>query len=691
MNLRWQLFTVSLLLLALPWAGCQFVREMEGTLRQGQEKSLQASAQSIAAVLRNRPELIYPNPERLIETPDKRSSIYAGTVTRPVIVDGYDDGWEEIPTTRFVSRLDDSPLAVSYRAITRGDRLYLLLNVEDPQVVYHNPGLSQLPNGDRLKLQTWQGNKRQDYVIATAAPGKVKAKFDSTIMKYGNASRIRGQWQDSSDGYTLELEIPLALAGSRLGFHIINVTGREGEKFDFAGNTSPLDSTAPPWLIYAPVTLTRAISPFLATGQQLEIIDKYHWLIADSEHQPQPEATGHSDGKKTFWLLRWLYRSILSNESQALTPVEQAHGTANGVEIDTALGGQPGQQRYVYDESRTRTVLAAAAPVFSKENIVAVVRIRQDSEEYLSLTDQAFTRLLSYSMSALAIGIIGLLGYASLLSWRIGALNRAAARAVNADGSVDGDFPSSKAPDEIGELSRSYGELLTRVRQYNNYLRTLSRKLSHELRTPIAVIRTSLENLEQESNNKSPGTLYIHRAREGLERLTNILNAMSEANSLEHSISNNELEDVDLVPLLKQMFESYSTIYPQQQLQVALPDEGARVMASPELLAQAMDKCIDNAVSFCPQGGNITLTLAENDEHWVIQLANDGPSLPTNMQGQLFDSMVSVRTGDDPQVHLGLGLHIVQLIAAFHSGKATLANRGDSGGVIVSLALPMHQ
>jgi two-component system sensor histidine kinase ChvG len=63
-NLRRQLLLVSLLLLSLPWAGCQFIREMEGALRQGQMQSLQATAQAVAAVLEQQVELIYPYPAR---------------------------------------------------------------------------------------------------------------------------------------------------------------------------------------------------------------------------------------------------------------------------------------------------------------------------------------------------------------------------------------------------------------------------------------------------------------------------------------------------------------------------------------------------------------------------------------------------------------------------------------------------
>ena len=64
MSLRRQLLLVSLLLLSLPWAGCQFIREMEGALRQGQAQALQATAGAVAAVVGERPALIYPQPER---------------------------------------------------------------------------------------------------------------------------------------------------------------------------------------------------------------------------------------------------------------------------------------------------------------------------------------------------------------------------------------------------------------------------------------------------------------------------------------------------------------------------------------------------------------------------------------------------------------------------------------------------
>jgi len=70
-------------------------------------------------------------------------------------------------------------------------------------------------------------------------------------------------------------------------------------------------------------------------------------------------------------------------------------------------------------------------------------------------------------------------------------------------------------------------------------------------------------------------------------------------------------------------------------------------------------------------------------------VANEGPPLPAKMQGRLFDSMVSVRQNrGDGEPHLGLGLYIVRLIAEFHGGRASAANRDDVQGVTVSVVLP---
>ena len=94
---------------------------------------------------------------------------------------------------------------------------------------------------------------------------------------------------------------------------------------------------------------------------------------------------------------------------------------------------------------------------------------------------------------------------------------------------------------------------------------------------------------------------------------------------------------------------------------------------APELIAQALDKLVDNARSFAPDDGWIEIALDAIDGGAEIRVANSGPPLPATMQERLFDSLVSVREagaragGETP--HLGLGLYVVRLVAELHRGS----------------------
>ena len=691
MNLRRQLLVASLLLLTLPWAGCQFIREMEGALRQGQEQSLQATTLAVATALADKPTLLYPNLQRLPEKASQNTgnnrSLYASPIEQEVIIDGYGDGWEELNFQTFESDSSDSELTMKYKAATRQGKLFLFLQIEDSDVVFHNPALSREPNGDRLVLRTWLDNHRQEYVIASSAPGRVTARYGNRRYNNGSAKRIRGQWQDTERGYNLELEVPLSLTGGRLGLYIINAGSRPGGTVETLGNTTALDMAAPPWLIYSPDVLRQTIAPFGQQHRQLQVVDKTHWLLANID-----PATTDSDApdrlETTFWLLRLLYRNILSHElPQSSIPALQA-GKLGGVEISAAITGATIHTWYQIPEYSGRTMLSAASPIMDGKNIIGAVIIRQNSDEYLSLTDKAFSSLLGYSLFALCIGVFGLLGFASILSWRIRKLSQAASKVVREDGSLGKGFSRSKARDEIGELSRRYAEMLDKLREYNDYLRTLSRKLSHELRTPIAVIQTSLENLEQQAGEIDSNNTYLMRARQGLDRLNKILTAMSEANRLEESIQNNEPVDTDLVPLLHEVFAVYRELYKERTLILNCQPGQAITTAVPELIVQALDKLMDNAASFSLEQEYITLKLQQSGELFELSVANKGPLLPEEFQHRLFDSMVSLREGASDTVHLGLGLYIVRLIADFHDGSIRAENLPDESGVSFTLTLP---
>ena len=82
---------------------------------------------------------------------------------------------------------------------------------------------------------------------------------------------------------------------------------------------------------------------------------------------------------------------------------------------------------------------------------------------------------------------------------------RPARRRSGREGNLSRILPESEAKDELGDLSRSFSSLLGRLDEYTGYLRTLAGKLAHEIRTPLTIIRSSLENLESEGLSSMDG------------------------------------------------------------------------------------------------------------------------------------------------------------------------------------------
>lgn len=681
MSLRRQLILVSLLLLTLPWAGCQFLREMEGALREGQGRAIAATAGAIAASLSGQPQVLYPYPERMPAGDDLSGSLYAPALALEPVLDGYEDGWPEAIQGSF-ENLDTRVPALRYRAGVGNGTLYLMLQIRDDSVTYHDPGLSPEPNGDRLVLVTWLDGRRQEYVIATPAPGSVVAQYAGRRHPDADARRIRGFWQDTAEGYAIELALPLALAGGRLGLYAIDVSNHGSRGWRTAGNTGPLTRAAPPWLIYPPAQLEAQLARFAGGGQQLLVTDRHSRLLAAVTSGAEDTAA-----PTTFWLLRALYRRILADPALDTLPEPAATGTVGGKEISSALRGHP-QRRWYRTSTPGRRTLSAAAPIRNRSSVIGTVVVQQGSEQYLSLTDRAFSRLLGYSLLALGVAALGLLGFASLLSWRIRKLSRAADRVLGNQGMELANFPRSRARDEIGDLSRSYARLLDELHDYNEYLRTLSRKLSHELRTPLAVIQSSLDNLDTGQGNGGD-SVYVSRARQGLERLSHILNAMTEASRLEETIGQREHTVIDLTPLLQEVCAAYRDIYPEHRLVLHCPPGPACIRGAADLLVQALDKLVDNAASFAPGGSAIVISLTRRDREWALAVSNPGPPLPADLQGRLFEAMVSLRQRTAAEsVHLGLGLYVVKLVADYHHGSVRANNRDDGKGAIFTLILP---
>lgn len=333
-------------------------------------------------------------------------------------------------------------------------------------------------------------------------------------------------------------------------------------------------------------------------------------------------------------------------------------------------------------------VVAAAHPVWVGDRVEGAVVVEESTHAILSVRDQAIERLTLLSLTGLAIATLVLLGFASRLSWRIRRLRDEAESAVDARGRISQLAAASRAGDEVGDLSRSFSRLLSRLSQHHGYLENMASRLSHELRTPIAVVRSSLENLQLDPLPES-SQAYIERAHAGLARLTRILSRMSEATRMEQALASTEPERYDLHAVVAECVQGYRQAHGDARIGATLAQGPVWVRGAPDLIAQMLDKLVENAVDFAQPETVVTVQLSADGDGVRLSVSNLGPRLPEALEGSLFDSMVSGRKGDGGEnPHLGLGLFVARLIAGFHGGHLTAANLPAGDGVRFTATLP---
>ncbi len=650
MSLRLKLLLLGLATLVLPWAGLEYAREMEAALRDGEQQSLQAIAQTIAASLQGRSDLLYRRmPDSGLTTPGANDLQAVPLVAAPFL-DGYADEWPRNSPFRRV--FSDGPHQLALLAGVHEHMAYLLIEVHDAHVVFDAPGTDVLDPagfGDRVWLGfTDAAGAQHQYFIATSGPGPVRARRIET-QDLGrqvavDEPRIIGGWQAMSGGYRLGLRIPLSMLGTRLGVLVDERERRGGAAVSFG--TLDRDSLAPLGNLLIPAPqLTGYLAQFIQPGLRLTVLGTDQAVLSQVDALTVASVSGAERG-----VLPQLYRRLLE---------------------------RPNDTR----------VVAALAPIggVDRRQTIGSVQILETAERSLTLRDKALTQLLDFTLITSAVAVTLMFAFAAWLSWRLARLRRASESALTREGLVT-TFPETGAPDELGDVARSFSMLLGRLNEYTGYLRTLAGKLAHEIRTPLTIVRSSLDNLESESVTPDART-YLNRAREGSERLNAILVAMGAATRVEEAIQGAERSRFDLRALMDGAVGAYRTAFPERQFAAELPDQPVMLQGAPDLVVQMLDKLVDNAVDFSGEQATITLRLVTDARETVIEVDNPGPALAGEGHNHLFESLWQSRTGSDSRPHFGLGLYIVRLIAEFHGGTAEATNLPDGSGVRFRMVL----
>ncbi|HVT33018.1 MAG TPA: ATP-binding protein [Rhodanobacteraceae bacterium] len=660
MSLRLKLLLVALSTLALPWAGWQFVQQTEALLRQGQEQALLASATTLAKAFAASGTGWPAGPV-----------LYVHRLASRIAVDGYADDWPDLAA--YLQPLGPAQDAGKLRVALGENRdgLYLFAEVRDATRTRMDAQDPRAGSGDHLMLVLAHGPASARYLLASGAPGP----FEARVVSADGASteRIAGAWQEDGSGYRVELRIPEAASPDRIGIEAFDADAPQESRVELR-----------PLLRYdeKAASALAALAPDLA---RVRVVNADGWLVADTGALPREEAP-HEESRG--WIGRLVYRGLIAPVLAGPSTLRDSAARLDAAEIWQGLSGIAATS-WRSGEETGDVVLSAVVPLRAAGEVRGALVLEQENRVLPTLANRALFGLAGATLAALAIAGLILLLFGASLSFRIRRLRNAAERAVQTSGRLSGPMPLAGDGDELGDLARTFGKLLDEIGAYTDYLRTLASKLSHELNTPLAIVKSSLDNLEHQAL-PAEARAYADRARDGAERLGKIVRAMSEAGRIERAIAAADAEDFDLCALVAGCAESYRALAGSRRLDVRVPPGAMPFHGAPELVAQALDKLFDNARSFAPDGGDIGIVLERAESGALIRFSNSGSALPAAMHERLFDSLVSVREaaargGETP--HLGLGLYVVRLVAELHRGFAEARNLPDGRGVEFILRL----
>lgn len=663
MSLRNRLLALSLLTLLLPWSGWKLLQELERFLREAQENALLSTARALARALP------FESQSLLLYAP-ARYVVLRGLERAPVL-DGFGDDWPDAQQGLELASADGG-LQVRVLAGAAASGLFLLFEVQGAARGGMSPA-GQSGNAIELLLRSPRGLLRFD--IHPEAPGPLQLNSD------GGGGQAEGYWLDTENGYRVELAVPAFASNADLGFTVADNTGRTvtgpARSVGLAGRDG-----ARQWftLVSEWSDLSALLADSVPESTRAWLVNQGGWVVADSgpAHQRAPP--------QTTWVQRLLYRLVAGKRTAIESAATDRQVRLQSGAVVLALAGQDGRD---WSQDADTAVLrnSVAVPVRIEGNVRGAIVLQSASEGLLLITSRALGRLLITTL-ALTFGLAGGLWYfATRLSQRVRRLSGAVSEAME-NGVALGALPLTLDRDELGELARNNQKLLRAVADYNQYLQTLAGKLSHELHTPLAITRSSLDNLSSRPLD-AEAQRFLQRAQEGVERQAAIVRAMSEANRLEAAIRVAEWEQTDLARLISKCAEGYRAVHPQRCIETNNSAQPVRLRCAPELLVQALDKLVDNAITLSSERDVVTIALRPGEAEVQLAVSNSGTRLPAEFQERIFDSLVSLREKRGATPHLGLGLYIVRLVAMAHGGSVKARNLPRDQGVEFVIRLPV--
>ena len=711
-SLRVKLALVSVLLLTIPLIGFWYASQMEAYFLFAQEQALSLTAKAVSTILNERPDLFESN---ILESFDEQKEIHAELINNKIDLDGFTDDWKDLLAQAKYYGFDnvlenygiyeDDTLNFKHIIGKRDNYYYALFMVNDDSVVFRDKAYGGLNKSDHLQIAV-QGKYEAQLDRYFLSPYK-NSQVNGHLMRKDPLNYfpekveldIRGYWRETEGGYTIEIRLPVEMVkNGRISFAIADVDDPVTRKLNtVVGTSGTRQSSDLGFLLVRSPMLESILSALHSSSARIRIIDsRLRQRTSVGQYYGEPDQFRIESQNKLPLksLLKPIYAFFSDRYKEERSQDRKHFKQIEDQDIKEKIRvRQPFTLRRSLADSDAE-ILIAGEPIKYGNKVIGTVLIEQATNNILTEKNRIIERTIDITLIVFLLGGFVLIAFASRLSGRIRKLAAQTETAIGPDGRIRDTFKASKVQDEIGDLSRWFAGMLTRLKGYNSYQEKMADNLEHEIRTPIAGISASLANLEK----KIPlGDIEVHNhlsgIKENVKRIESMMTSIREATLLEDALKLDEQTSFDLEEaLIVWVRDDYKQTFPKNKFVLELSEEPIPFHGDPIRIRQMLDKLIENAVDFSDVDNPITIEISKESQQARISISNEGPELPRELQEQIFDSMVSIRNKSNKKQHLGLGLYVARQIAEFHGGSIRAENRVDEmSGVAFIITLPLFE
>ena len=249
--------------------------------------------------------------------------------------------------------------------------------------------------------------------------------------------------------------------------------------------------------------------------------------------------------------------------------------------------------------------------------------------------------------------------------------------------------------DEIGKLTVSIDEMTKELQQRTNRAETFSNDLAHEIRNPLASLKSASELLDK-TTEKNESEKLLKIINHDAERIERLITDYSQMLKDEASLSREKMSKVNLIDIIKSVVEDFKLdlINQNKKIEINILDKistkkGYYIFGIGSRLEQVIANLLDNSISFSQNNQKIEISLEETSNNVLLSIKDEGPGFSEASTQKIFKRFYSNRPKSFGK-HSGLGLNIVKNIVELHKGTIAASNRINSNGAKVEVLLPKY-